>query len=268
MSARDNNGSDWHGGGGSINNGGGGLGNGGIGGGMGVGGWGGGAGYNGGAQSRTGLTTGTEWKGNTAFGRPGSMATGYATRDARSLANAGMGPTLGSYGQFRDMQGNPMFAGLDNPMRAASGFNAQQAARKLAALQAAQQGGLLGNPTTQAPLPSYNPVPAAVAGVNPVPENVPPQAPVAGYLPGWPGTGQWWGKQPWDNNQANWPNANVAPTPPNYGVDLHYGSGDWKMPSAPSNAPAYAPGNNSGPPSLPSSQPSNRGWGGWNSGWN
>ena len=80
MSARDDNGSGWHGGGGSFHNGGGGLGNGGVGGGRGGGGWGGGAGYNGGYQAHYGLNTGNTWHGNTAFGQAGGNVQGYGTR--------------------------------------------------------------------------------------------------------------------------------------------------------------------------------------------
>lgn len=90
----------------------GGLGNGGTGGGMGGGFAGGGGARNGGIGSRTGLSTGTTTYGNTAFGRPGGMAQGYATRDARSLAAAGMAPTLGTFGQFNTMQGLPVGGGL------------------------------------------------------------------------------------------------------------------------------------------------------------
>ena len=136
----------------------GGLANGGVGGGMSSGSRGGGAGYNGGAGSRTGVTTGAEWKGNTAFGRPGSMADGYAMRDARSLGAAGMGPTLGSYGQFRDMQGNPMFG--NSPVQGQSfyGMNIGQAlsqAQRAQARQPVSVPGLLGGAPVAASAPSY-----------------------------------------------------------------------------------------------------------------
>ena len=57
------------------NTGAGGLGNGGIGGGMGGGSWGGG--YGGGMTQNTGLGTGNVMYGNTAYGRPGGMASAY-----------------------------------------------------------------------------------------------------------------------------------------------------------------------------------------------
>ena len=95
----------------------GGLANGGIGGGFGGGaaggrgGMGAGGGVNGGANSRTGMTTGKDWHGNTAYGAPGGAVQAYGMRDAASLARAGMGPTAGSFGNFKTPQGNPMFGG-------------------------------------------------------------------------------------------------------------------------------------------------------------
>lgn len=66
--------------------------------------------WNGNGKS-LGLTTGNTWHGNTAFGPSGGDATGYATRDYKSLSNAGMGPSMGSYSHFKDMNGNDMFGG-------------------------------------------------------------------------------------------------------------------------------------------------------------
>jgi hypothetical protein len=154
----------------------GGLGNGGIGGGMGGGGnfgggMGGGGGRMGGIGNRTGLTTGNSmWgiagrNGVTFTGRPGGFAQQPGAFGFRPEAGVTRGP-------------------LKQPK------------------------GLLGNPT-----------PASVAGVNPVPENVmavedvpmptfedpmamyttlkPLKTPsVQGWLPSWPGTGQWWGNEP------------------------------------------------------------------------
>jgi len=197
MSARDSESgsSSYKGGSGNA----GGLGNGGVGGGMGGGHRGGGAGYNGGIGSRTGMSTGKDWYGNTAFGRPGGMATGYAMRDAASLRAAGMGPTMGSFGQFRTLQGNAMFPGLNNPGMSMRGMNAQQAAQALASLQqqqmAARQPGVIGRlQNGTVPTPAAAPPPQAA-----VP---PPQQRIIGYLPGWPGTGMWWGNQPPYQNNA------------------------------------------------------------------
>ena len=182
MSIRDNNGSDWHGGGGSINNGGGGSMNGGVGGGFGgSGGGGNGAGVNGGYNSRQGLSTGNNIYGNTAFGAPGGMAQGYATRDQASLGRAGMGPTMGNFGQFNNLNGSPMFAG--SPFQGASswGMGAGQAYGNLnngyQAWQQAQQphvGGLLsGEEVTQGSIPPAvtpqisQPLPPAIYDVTP-----------------------------------------------------------------------------------------------------
>lgn len=159
----------------------GGLGNGGLGGGMGAGMGGGGAARNGGYGNRTGLTTGNTMFDGMAFGRPGGFALNSSAFGVRPQASVTRGP-------------------LNRPANP----------------------GLLGTPT-----------PASVAGVNPVPENVmavedvpmptfedpmamyttlkPLKTPsVQGWLPGWPGTGQWWGNQsPYQNN----PGLNPARAP-------------------------------------------------------
>lgn len=193
MSARDSESgsSTYKGGSGSA----GGLGNGGVGGGMGGGGnhrggsgGGGGAGRNGGINSRTGLTGGNTTYGNTAFGRSGGRVAAYGTRDARSLGRAGMGPTAGTYGNFRTPSGAAMFAG--SPVQGMS-FNGMgmgqalsQAQRAQAAWQAAQARpeGLLGR--AQRPsavdqemaLPEYAPVDVPME--EPLPEEVIPAPPV------------------------------------------------------------------------------------------
>lgn len=89
------------------------LANGGVGGGFGGGAPGGGVGggRNGGYGGQTGLTTGNKMPGNSAFGRAGGMAQAYGMRDAASLKAAGMGPSMGSYGNFKNPDGSPMFAG-------------------------------------------------------------------------------------------------------------------------------------------------------------
>lgn len=172
------------------NRGAGGLGNGGVGGGFGGGstGGGGGAGRNGGANSRTGLGTGATMYGNTAFGRPGGMATGYATRDMASLARAGMGPTMGSYGNFRGLNGQQMFAGSPVQNMNFTGMNAnqafgaaqvQQAAMQAAARNAPRQhvGGLLDGETVL----SIEDVPPEVPAYDPLSSVTPPPAPRAWF---------------------------------------------------------------------------------------
>lgn len=136
----------------------GGLGNGGIGGGMGGGYRGGGAGYNGGAGSRTGLTTGTTTYGNTAFGRPGGNAVAYGTRDAASLGRAGMGPTVGSFGNFRTPSGAAMFGNSSVQGQSFRGMNMGQAlsqANRAQARQPASVPGLLGGAPVAAAAPAY-----------------------------------------------------------------------------------------------------------------
>ena len=134
----------------------GGLGNGGVGGGMGGGSRGGGAGYNGGAGSRTGLTTGNTTYGNTAFGRPGGNAVAYGMRDAASLGRAGMGPTVGSYGNFRTPSGTAMFGNSSVQGQSFYGRNMGQALSQANRAQARQPqvGGLLGGSPTPASAPA------------------------------------------------------------------------------------------------------------------
>lgn len=161
MSARDSESgsSTYRGGSGNA----GGLGNGGIGGGMGGGHRGGGAGYNGGIGSRTGLTTGKDWHGNTAFGRAGGNVQAYGTRDARSLDRAGMGPTVGSFGNFRTPTGQAMFAGSPVQGQSFYGRNMGQAlsqAQRAQARQPAAVPGLLAEPVPAAvteEIPAYTP---------------------------------------------------------------------------------------------------------------
>lgn len=202
MSARDaeSGSSTYKGGSGAA----GGLGNGGIGGGMGGGGnygggYGGGAGRNGGMASGTGLTTGNNIYGNTAFGQAGGFARGYAMRDARSLRNAGMGPSMGSFSNFRTLNGAPMFGGA----LSGQAFNAPNAnaafGQAMAAYQAMNQPQPAPTPAsapvTQQPLPAIAPPPAPVPPAPPAPItqamlpsffNPPPTVPpetVPGYTP-------------------------------------------------------------------------------------
>lgn len=157
--------SDWHGGGGSFSNGGASA-NGGLGGGMGGGGGGGGSGAY--QSARTGINTGKDWYGNTAFSTPGSaLAAQYAMRDADSLARAGMGPTAGTYSQYKTLTGAPMFPGLPNPMAGVNAPSAMAGASKLADMQRAMAaaqarvGGLLsGEGVVTGPIPNVMPTAA------------------------------------------------------------------------------------------------------------
>ena len=111
-----------------------------------------------------GLTTGTTWYGNTAFGPAGGMATGYATRDGQSLAGAGMAPTMGTYSNFNTMNGQPMFGGA----LGGQGFNGMNANQAYGAAQTwynqlrdYMQARRPGDVQT-APLPPMRPVPTAL----------------------------------------------------------------------------------------------------------
>tara|TARA_R110000868_G_scaffold86298_3_gene242100 strand:+ start:496 stop:1290 length:795 start_codon:yes stop_codon:yes gene_type:complete len=200
----------------------GGLGNGGIGGGMGGGSRGGGAGYNAGAGSRTGLTTGTTTYGNTAFGRPGGNAVAYGMRDAASLNRAGMGPTVGSFGNFRTPSGAAMFG--NSPVQGQSfyGQNMGQALSQANRAQARQPqvGGLLGGSPVAAGAPAYSAVEQEMS--LPAYEN-PIEQPVMGWLPSWPGTGQWWGDQARYQNNAGLSRGAPGPTLTIDGYKTNYG---------------------------------------------
>ena len=178
MSARDSESgsSSYRGGSGNA----GGLGNGGVGGGSGGGHRGGGAGYNGGIGSRTGLTSGKDWRGNSAFGRAGGPVQAYGMRDARSLGRAGMGPTVGTYSNFRAPNGQPMFGNSPAQGRGMGfhGMNMGQALSQARRADAAWQGasapeGLLGGTPTPAAAPSYPAVEQEMA--LPPYEDVPPE---------------------------------------------------------------------------------------------
>lgn len=152
---------------------------------MGGGGYGGG--YGGGMTQNTGLGTGNQWHGNTAFGTAGQMAQGYATRDAASLRAAGMGPQLGSYGNFRTMGGAPMFGGSPIQGSTFAGYGAGQAYSAAQAAydrwrasqaQAPHVGGLLSDEGVQvSPVADVPPpVPALPPQVMPPAVSIPPNA--------------------------------------------------------------------------------------------
>ena len=107
-------------------------------------------------------------------------------------------------------------------------------------------------------------VPASIPGVNPVPEDIPPPQPsVIGYLPGWPGTGMWWGNQPtYMNNSGLNPPAAPAPAPAPAPSVPKYQDRVPQDPTFPGNT--YHGWGTGG---VGVADPS-RGWGGWNSGWN
>ena len=129
--------------------------------------------WNGNGKS-LGLTTGKTWHGNTAFGPSGGDATGYATRDYKSLSNAGMGPSMGAYSHFKDMNGNDMFGGSpiqDQSFNAMSGNKAYNSANQ--AYQAWKNNQIesspLDRPTTPAATITQPPPPVIAPVVKPKP---------------------------------------------------------------------------------------------------
>jgi hypothetical protein len=182
MSARDSESgsSSYRGGSGNA----GGLGNGGVGGGMGGGHRGGGAGYNGGIGSRTGMTTGKDWYGNTAFGPAGGRVQAFGMRDARSLGRAGMGPTVGSFGNFRTPSGQAMFGNSPVQGQSFRGMNMGQAlsqANRAQARQASVPGLLGGSPVASGAPASAVEQEMALPEYTPVPGPWTPQDPMAVY---------------------------------------------------------------------------------------
>ena len=241
----------------------GGLGNGGLGGGMSAGLRGGGAGYNAGAGSRTGLTTGTTTYGNTAFGRPGGNAVAYGMRDAASLNRAGMGPTVGSFSNFRTPSGAAMFGNSSVQGQSFYGQNMGQALSQANRAQARQPqvGGLLGGAPLAAGAPSYpaveqemalptnqpsfmnNPFidkPATIAdyvrgvvrsyqGLNPAPAEAwtpaSPTNPPMKSIPGWTNMQRGFGLNWTNNNDSNnWPTQSVPGTRSSGSTDGGYPS--------------------------------------------
>jgi len=209
----------------------GGLGNGGVGGGRGAGMGGGGAGRNGGYSSNTGLSTGNTWHGNTAFGRAGGRAAGYATRDARSLASAGTAPTMGSFGQFKTPQGKPMFGGLlGDDVFTAPNANAAYA-------QADERWQQMQRPSRPVARPTGTPaIGQSFEGAVAVPASMPAAWPwanpaVINPFPQFAGMGGWLRGANWNNDARSWPKSrNTDVYKNNLGNGGGYGPGTSFVP--------------------------------------
>lgn len=113
-----------------------------------------------------GATTGKTIYGNTAYGPAGGMATGYATRKD---SPSGLGPSVGTYSNFRNLDGSAAIPGAGN--MTAMGRSAQQARSVLGRQFGGppRVGGLLdGEQVTVGPIPDRRIVPAAATlGVMP-----------------------------------------------------------------------------------------------------
>lgn len=92
--------------------------------------------------------------------------------------------------------------------------------------------------------PLTRPARPAVPGLltqTPVP---PVEQPVIGYLPGWPGTGLWWGDQPpWNNN----PVPAAAPPPAKQYYDRVPQDPNWRAPTIPAGMGFQPAQQNGGP---------------------
>jgi len=232
--------------------------------------------YKGGSGRAGGLGNGGIGGGMGGGGNWGGGMGGGAGR------NGGIGNRTGM------MTGNMMYGGMAMGRPGGMAMNpGAWGMRPQAAVQQAPMGrppGLLGNPTPASSIPDER-----ILAV----EDVLPPSPVPNVF-----------NQNYLNsivdfrnamkNQYGWGNAvpGPGPMPANYGVDLHYGSGDWNTTSTPDplandlsrfgnpgarptkigsvsgglGVPGYNASRNPSVNSNPSS--SGRGWGGWNSGWN
>lgn len=176
-------------------------------------------GMNGGAG--LGIQTGNTIYGNTAFGPAGGKAVGYATRTGPI---SGMGPSLGTFSNFRTPAGAAMVGGgLQN--RPVTARNPQQALGMLQALAGTQRpstprvGGLLADEgVTVGEIPSIVPT-AAPKIADWIPENLrfawPGQSTlrsVYGFknypYPNPAMAGGWMGAQNWNNFAGTWPSKN------------------------------------------------------------
>jgi hypothetical protein len=72
-------------------------------------------------DSRLGLQTGNTWHGNTAFGRPGQQAYGFATSSNQG-ATFGQRPTMQTFSNFRRPDGSAMFPGAGGSVQAPNAF--------------------------------------------------------------------------------------------------------------------------------------------------
>ena len=137
-------------------------------------------------DSRLGLQTGNTWHGNTAFGRPGQQAYGFATSSNQG-ATFGQRPTMQTFSNFRRPDGSAMFPGAGGSVQAPNAF---------AGAAMMQQ---------QMMRPQARPKPGG-----PQPAGAPPPGQSPGFFGGgfqppatmgpWPGQGTWPRKTvPWTN---------------------------------------------------------------------
>lgn len=108
-----------------------------------------------------GISTGKTIYGNTAYGPSGGMAQGYATRTG---GVSGMGPSVGTYSNFRNLDGSAAILGAGN--MTAMGRNPQQARsvleRQFNPAGRPRVGGLLdGEQVSVVPIPTRRIVPMA-----------------------------------------------------------------------------------------------------------
>lgn len=133
-----------------------------------------------------GLSTGPTIHGNTVFGPSGGSAIAHATMSSGSMAGMGMGPTNETYSNFKTPSGASMYPGLEGRSYTAPNFSGAMGA-------ASADYARLHAPSAGTPSPISKPVAAAPP---PKPTLRPRVQAAIGWLPHWPGTGQWWGNQP------------------------------------------------------------------------
>lgn len=199
------------------------------------------AGTNNGAWSgdgvNLGLTTGPKIYGNTAYGPAGGSAIAHATMSPASMAGMGMGPTNETYSNFMTPSGQSMYSNIGS-----QSFTAPNFSTAMSMANAANQ-----MMSSQPPSRAGSAAPPPVVAPPPTPK-LRAQQVVQGWLPSWPGTGQWWGNMP----RGSYPAARSAVTKSDFAGSAPYSNSSTVSMNNQGNTAGYGPG---------SSFQSGSGWG-------
>ena len=143
-------------------------------------------------DSRLGVSTGTTWHGNTAYGRPGQQADGYATSSDQG-ETFGQRPTMQTFSNYRRPDGSAMFPG------ASGGVRAPNAAAGAAMMQQ-QMTRPQARPQPAGPQPAGAPPPGQPVGPHPFPGLTKPMLP--GLFGGGVAPNQYTSMGPWPGQSA------------------------------------------------------------------
>ena len=148
-------------------------------------------------DSRLGLQTGNTWHGNTAFGRPGQQAYGFATSSNQG-ATFGQRPTMQTFSNFRRPDGSAMFPGAGGSVQAPNAFAG-------AAMMQQQMMRPQARPQPGGPQPAGAPPPGQPLTPHPFPGLTKPMLP--GFFGG--------GVAPYQyNSMGPWPGQSAIPNNP------------------------------------------------------